>query len=228
MKPQLQTTANYDRFVYNDEQRKVFPSHVKDLMESMKRWGFLPSKPIQCYQKGAKLVIIDGHNRFIAAKNCQIPVFFVIESEDHQGSIDRVNAVVKPWVLENFIKMFVSRGIKDFIILSEYAQFGIPIRLAASLLVGTSVANLNSSIKSIKDGSFKIKDRTRIDAIKTLIEKTQGNPVFKSRSFITAIELVMRVKDFDMEKFTARCISNPKFIQREATTDQMLESIENL
>ena len=91
----LETTRNYGLFETNHEQRPIIESHVKKLAENMKLVGFIPSKPIQCYRKGKKLVIVDGHHRLEAAKIAGCAIFYVIETQASQATMPSENSLVR-------------------------------------------------------------------------------------------------------------------------------------
>jgi hypothetical protein len=56
--PKLEISSNYASFTPNDEQRPIIERHVSKLAEIMAKMGFLPSKPIQCFKKGSKYVLM--------------------------------------------------------------------------------------------------------------------------------------------------------------------------
>jgi len=228
----IRETAVYTCFKYSPDQRDVKASHVRDIMESMKTWGFLPSKPVQVYQEGKKYVVIDGHHRLAAAKNLQIPVLFVVESKSHIDSIGNVNSVVRKWNLANFVVMYCKRGLADYKELREYAMLGIPLSSAAHFLngyAGNRDGSQSSVTKAITNGTFKVKTREKIEILASFLrERGSENKTYSSRPFIGAFELLSRIPDFDFGKLSGKLINNPKALAKTATTDQMLEQIEEI
>jgi hypothetical protein len=229
----IRETSVYTCFVYNAEQRQIDPKHVRDIMDSMKTWGFLPSKPIQCYQDGKKFFIIDGHHRYLAAKNLQIPVLYVVEAKSHAESMSCVNGLQKPWQLKNYLNQYVKRGIESYRILAEYHELGFPISQAARMLSGHSAyggqSARSSTGKLLRDGVFKIKTREKIEIIASFVrEHGSKNPAFSTNNFIAAFELCLRLKDFEPERLTRKLANNPKTISRTANVDQMLDQIEEV
>jgi ParB-like chromosome segregation protein Spo0J len=55
------------------------PLRIDYLMASMKRYGFLSSKPIICVEGDGDgpLTIVDGRRRFVTAKLLKLPIWFV-------------------------------------------------------------------------------------------------------------------------------------------------------
>ncbi len=228
----IRETSVYTCFVYNSDQRPINSGHVKDLMSSMGTFGFLPSKPVQVYQDGKKFVIIDGHHRYIAAKNLQIPVLYVVEPKSHQESIASGNRFQNKWTAANFVNMYANRGLAPYKELKEYAALGIPLTSAASMLTGRSSAargGSNGGANSIFDGTLQIKTREKIEKIAQFLrDYGNDNKAYKTHNFIVSAELCMRLKDFDFSQLSAKLAANPRMMARTATVDQMLDQIEEI
>lgn len=224
----LEKTADYSKFVTNDEQRPIKEKHVKKLVAAMQSMGFLPSKPIQCYRKNGKLVMVDGHHRFTAAKSLGIPVFYVVETEQCQDTMAAENSLVSKWAGEDFVRLFAMRGMKDYVELMSYKQKGIPIVMAASMLIDNAASSGNAH-KSIQDGTFKIKSRNQINAVLSFLEEFgEINPALKSRSFIAAISNVVMCDDVSLETMRTRIRENPSMITKASTQQAMLAQLETV
>jgi len=229
--PILRDTTEYASFVYNAEQRPVDVKHVRDLMESISTFGFLPSKPVQVYQEGKKLIIIDGHHRYIAAKNLGIPVIYVSEPKSNSGSMAKVNGLQKTWQLKNYLSQYVKRGVPAYLELEEYNNLGFSIQQAAKMLAGLSAAGYGGGrvSTSLRDGTFKVVTREKIEVIAGFLrDEGLNNPAYKTTNFITAFELCIRVDDFNADQLTRKLSANPKTISRTATVDQMLDQLEEV
>jgi len=228
----IRETIVYTCFVYNSEQRHVETKHVRDLMDSMSTFGFLPSKPVQVYQDGKKFVIIDGHHRYVAAKNLQIPVLYVVEPKSHNEAMARVNRVQKPWALKNYVSQYAKRGLASYLELVEYHNLGFPIMQAAQLLMGKAASSGGTGLsasKHLTEGTFKILTREKIEIIAQFLrENGSVNPAFKTSNFISSFEMCMRVKGFDHGQLTRKLSANPKTLIRTASIDQMLDQIEEI
>lgn len=228
MTMKLEKTADHSKFVTNDEQRPIKEKHVKKLASAMQSMGFLPSKPIQCYRKNGKLVMVDGHHRFAAAKSLGIPVFYVVEDEQCQESMAAENSLVSKWGGEDFVRLFAMRGFKDYMELMAYKQKGIPINMAASMLIDNA-AGSNNAQRCIHDGTFKIKTRNQINAVLSFLEEFgEINPAIKSRSFIAAISNIVLCEDVSLETMRIRIRENPTMISKASTQQAMLAQLETV
>lgn len=226
--PKLETSKNYAAFLPNDEQRYIHPPHVKHLVQRMSDYGFLPSKPIQCFKRGAKFILIDGHHRLAAAKQLGIPFFYVLEPESNTQTMAAVNSTVKTWVLADYVRMYALRGNADYQNLTRYAESGIPVMMAASMLHGHAALSGNAN-ELIKSGTFKIKETTSINRVYGMIQKFgEINPVVKHRAFIGALSDCLLTPEFDFERFERRFEESPNMIQKASNKDLQLLQLEEL
>jgi hypothetical protein len=229
MKTKNHTTQDYGRFVHNDEQREIDDKHVKKLMQSMVEYGFLPSKPLQCYwSKDGKLVVVDGHHRLAAAIALGIPVHFVIETPESQAAMARVNQVVKKWGMKDFARLYASRGNQNYIKLLEYEDMGIPLTMAASMMYHHGAASGNAH-RDIPSGKFSIRTTRVVDLVASVVhEFSQINQAAGSRAFIAAISKCVLCEEFDLQHFSKRLKENISMLEKTNNADQMLSLIETI
>ena len=221
----LQTTTNYGLFVSNDDQRKLDQNHVRRIAQSMAKVGYIPSKPIQCYKRGDKLVKVDGHHRFNAAMSLGIPIYYVIEGEESQHMIAAENFLVKKWDGNDYIRVYAKRGLPDYVELLGYAErSGLTLKFASSMLIGNQAASGNAG-QSLNKGEFKIKDRKQIEAFIALKSKVKAKEIMHPR-FINAWSKCFFVNEFDASQFAHKCAINSGFITTCNNEEQALAMIE--
>jgi hypothetical protein len=224
MKPKLETTSNYGLFQSNEEQRPVHQCHVKRLAESMLVFGYMASKPILCYKKGSKLVVVDGHHRLAAATSIKIPVFYIVEDPVSQKAMIATGEA-KPWAAGDCVRLYSLRGLEDYAELASYAEF-IPVTMACSILAGESAASGNQQ-KALRDGTWKIKTRAHMSKIMGLIsELVSRHPAVKGRPFIDALSKCLFTPEFDYVQFRDRLFENEDMIDKMNSTDKMLRLFE--
>lgn len=227
MKALLQETNNYSLFISNDEQRPINPIHVRKLAADIKRFGFLPSKPIQCYKQNGKYVVVDGHHRIEAARAVGASLYFVVEPISSQESMAAVNLDIRKWSNENFVKQYCHRGNKEYLILEKYVCRGIPLRQAASMLAGESAHSGNAS-ERVRNGTFKVKTTSHIDKCVELIESNPDVPAFRHNGFIKALSLCLWLPEFDFTTFKHRAKLNNSRIPNCSNMDDFLRAIEEV
>jgi hypothetical protein len=142
-----------------------------------------------------------------------------------------VNGLQKTWQLKNYLSQYVKRGWPDYKELNEYHNLGFSIQQAGKMLAGLAASGYGGGrvSREIRDGSFKVVSREKIEIIARFLRENSGsNKAFKTTNFITAFELCIRVPDFDSSQLTHKLSLNPKTITRTATVDQMLDQLEEV
>jgi hypothetical protein len=224
MKPKLETTTNYSLFESNQEQRPLHQSHVKRLAESMIAFGYMASKPVLCYRRGGKLIVVDGHHRLAAATSIKIPVVYIIEEAKSQSAMVATGEA-KPWQAGDCVRLYALRGNEDYVELQSYSEF-IPITMAASILSGEA-ASSNNQNRALRDGAWKIKTRSHMSKIMGIIsELVQKHPAVKSRQFIDALSKCLFTPEFSYVQFRERLFENEDMIDKTNSTDKMLKLFE--
>lgn len=221
-----QQTINYNLFAYHENQQPMSPLSVRDIAESMRKTGFWSYKPIGVFRKNGKLVIIDGHHRFEAAKMLGLPVLFVVAPEKHGELIGVANSLVRKWTNESFVKLYASQGNRDYEDLLFYVSQGIPLKQASSLLHGESAHSGNSASR-VKHGTFKVKTDKYINAVLAIVESVKDVAAeISKRVYIDALSILLFVKEFDQDVLIKRIQAHPSGIARCADRYQALEAIE--
>lgn len=225
---QIASTDKYDCFKEHGEQPQLNAGHVKKLMASMSKNGFIPAKPIHVYRDGPHFRIIDGHNRFYAARALKIPVYYVVGEKSESSVIADVNSAARVWPLSAFVNLYVKRGVKDYIKLANYAAQGINLLRAASMLIGES-AGSNNAGKAIRNGSFKIKTTYIIDEVLRIRKAIAPHaPLIKDGVFTHALSVLVQLKAFDASVLIRRLEINPRMLDKCATKDQAFDMLEEI
>lgn len=229
MKPtEIQSTSSYDLFRPHGEQRALDPAHIKKLANSMIENGYIVAHPIHAYREGNSYRIIDGHHRHAAAKLAKVDVSFIVTNKNQAGLISVTNQCVKKWMVEDYVRMYASRGMVDYVTLVSYMDRGLPLGLIASLLLGQCSGAGNAN-KAIVNGTFKIKARAYLDEILRVVEVVaKYNNEGRGRAFISAIAVLLQLDCFSSSIFISRIEANPRSLNKCATREQMFEQIEEI
>lgn len=232
--PELLTTSKHDLFTSYEHQRKIKPAHAAKIAASMRKFGYLPSKPLQVYRRDGKLHLLDGHHRLNAAKELGIPVYYVIETERSEQTVGPENMTVLRWNNQDFVGLFSGKGNEAYEVLAKYNNMGFPVQQAASLLVGDSAHSTNAC-RSIADGTFKVKTTRYCDAIAGIWFKSDGVrrvidacPFITGRTFIEAMSMLLHVDQFEHETLAKKILNNPMMLNKCADRMQALEMLEEI
>lgn len=222
------STKNYDLFRNNPHQRSFSNAKVHSLMDKMRRNGFPASMAISVYKDGPKLVINAGHHRLAAAKQLGLPILYVVEHKWTHRELSDEGSVQSAWKVKDHVSNFAKGGSKDFMELLRLESLGLPIGMAASMLIGEQAGSGNAK-RTICSGSFKIKNTTQVELWEELhTEFGTRVPCIYHRTFISAWSKCLFTPEFDYDTFVKRLRKNPSMLEKCSTEDQMLRLIEEL
>jgi hypothetical protein len=224
----IEKTTNYAQFTAHANQQPMSAGHVKRLMQSMKKNGFVEAKPIHCYRDGKRLIVIDGHHRLAAASTLGIPVAYVVGTKDESGFIADSNFAVRKWSIESFVRLFASKGNPDYVTILKYSDMGIGISFAACLLSGELTLSGNQTQK-VMAGTWKLKTESTIRQIVDCANQLKHiAPAIWNSKTLHALAILVNLPKFDVATFIARVDANPRAIVKVATREQAIEMIDEI
>jgi hypothetical protein len=228
----LRRTSNYSKFVPYLQNRvvKLNRETVKWLIESMKKYGFMPAFPLLVVHNGQSgLLIKAGHHRFEAAKQLGIPVWYVIC--DNDITIAEIERSTTPWTPGSFIESYVRANKKEYVELASFSdRTGITPNMSAILLSGENHRGTGRFTKDLKEGNFQIKDTRYADVVSDMAVyiKSQGVKFSTSTTFISALAKAAKVTGFDPKVFKQKVKSHTSLMKKQASKDDYLALIQKV
>jgi len=160
-------TSDYSLFNFFEFNRKVDKNHVKTLMDSMKKRGFrgvilvIKTSIIDGVER---YYILDGQHRFTAAKELGIAITFEVVDVNTElelaGFIADVNNSSKAWGTNQFLEVWSSMKIKEYIKLSEI-QKETKIQITPLIEAYTGQGNMTT----FRKGTLKFNNETASNRI---------------------------------------------------------------
>lgn len=199
----LEKTKDHTRFQSHDTNRDLDESHVKDLMEKMKKTNLLFANPIKV-DEGYK--VIDGQHRLEAAKRLGYEVYFIKDFRLKERDMIMLNSTQKVWTLNDYMHFYLTKKSLEYIKLDNFMkENGISLQLAIALC---DQWRSSKAMARFRDGDFVFNDAFGKD----LIEKANGvieliknrigfKPFLKSTSFFKAICVMLSTSSIDHEMF---------------------------
>jgi len=211
----IQTTTNYDRFTLHKLNRPINERHVRGLMKSMEKWGWIDAYPLHVVRgKRGGLEIKGGHHRYMAACRLGISLKFVICSDE--ATITELEEVNNGWTLRNYLDSFCGQRKKHYTELNEYIETtGVRISMAVALH-HSSTSSTGCEMDKFKSGTFKIKDRElpeRVALVVMAIEEEHGRRMSTRSSIVGAIARMCITKEFDVEHMIEQVRKYPATIK---------------
>lgn len=233
MKPrianQVRVTDDYNRFTVTKENRGIVQGHVRKLARSMNEYGWIDSFPMMVVERGDKLEIRDGQNRFRAAQQLGIPVKYVL-TENGQSAIPiaELNKYQKTWTIMDHCKSYANECDKDYqALLTFMAEENINL-IAAVCLLSQGSPNTDT----LKNGNFKVRDlewaRKVAAHLRHLCKVMPWSP--NTANYVRVFVKACRVDAFDAGLFARKVEQNPEKVVNMATESgiaAMMEEVYN-
>lgn len=225
------TTKDYGQFVYSSANRPLDSDNKKYrlLVRSMQKYGWLPSFPMTCVPFGNKRQIVDGQNRFNAAKELGIPVLFCMVSTKEPINIPELNGTQRPWSNDDYVGSYSVLGDENYSFLKEFAErHKISVMVAAGLLRGETSTSSNAGAP-LRAGTFTVKDvqfAERVMSLSAAVSEFVGWA--RHKHFVTVLAEACKLAEFDDERFLARVRSSPGLLIKSPTRDGFRLMLENI
>lgn len=160
---QVRTTTDYARFKTLVGNRKPNDLHVKRLSNSFqKRYLFSPILINEKWQ------IIDGQHRFLAAKELELPINYIIVEGYGLNEVQILNTNSANWKKEDYLKAYCDLGVNAYLqmkqFMQDYPDFGIAV---SEQLITNTVGGVNNRdsvykgrgrVKNFEEGRLTIAD----------------------------------------------------------------------
>jgi hypothetical protein len=232
MGKQVLATNNYSKFEMHPLNRDQVPNNRK-LEASMKRLGFLDCCPMHVVRNGVdgKLLIKQGHQRFLVAQKLNLPVKYVEMDDD--ATIFELESGTN-WKVNDYLSGYVRLGKKEYIDLKEYCDdTGISRAVASALLRGHSTRPSSAAFeRDFKEGRYKINRDSQLAAtVQTITDCMRANGVatYRSAMMVLALAKIVLVPKFETNRFLKKIKTyGPQMIGKRATLDQQLDMLEAL
>lgn len=151
--PKIQISTDYDSFQFCIEQRTIRQSHVYKLMQDKTFPEKFFTSPIIVNNNRE---IIDGQHRFLAAKELEIPIYFIQDPTATLDDIRNRNTNVAPWKGREYIE-FYSKTKKSFKILKNLlSEYKVSLSFINSAIIKLCKFQNESYTYSLKHGTLDI------------------------------------------------------------------------
>lgn len=223
---------NYSLFIFSEMNRLTIDGETckprKDLVDSMTREGFRKTSPIVCVPApGGKFKIVDGHNRFVAARHLKLPVEYIVYPKGDEISPVAYSQAQKSWTCAQVAHGYAIEGREDYAEIVDFSNAtGIHVSYAFPLFLGRFGQNDCDIQGRIRDGSYKITDReTPWRLANAYIRITRLAPHAASATLLRALDRALRVEDFDVESLIDKIEKNPRMLVKCRTQADAIEML---
>jgi hypothetical protein len=231
--PAIQQSSNYSEFIFKVGNRPIDTSlkKYKDLRNSMKKHGWIPSFPATVNTINGKRMIIDGQNRYTAAKELGLKIVFVSVQTEYK--ISEIAEAFRPWNSNDFSASHAAEGNAEFRELERFrARHNISSVKAAGLLmakrkmIGDSSGSASAVVKS-GDFSFTREDSQYADSVLHVCDHMPQS-LRRNRGATAAIARILMVDDVCASTLANKILANQKDIKPKSSVDEYVQMFETV
>ena len=226
-KLEIKASKNYNQFKINTFNRDL--AKVPALEDSMRKYGFIPSKPLIVQKNGRGFVVIEGNHRFATAKKLGIPFYYMVVNGDATDHPTDIETSTRPWTSINYLTAFCNEGRPEYLAIRKYRnRTGFSITHCVRLLAGI---DSHRSVHDFKFGNFKRgKDQrmaSEVELIAAAIAKTNKR-ISRHGSSIAAMISLIQCPEFSTKRLVQKIETFPGKLIPQADTALYLTMFEEI
>lgn len=229
---QVYFTTDYSKFKIMKGNREIDALHVKRLTESFR----------ECYLFSPILVngkyeIIDGQNRFTAAKSLNLPIYYLVAHNYGLKEVQVLNTNTKNWNKEDYLKMYCDKKVKPYLEMKQFMEdfpcFGISatIKILTNDTEDSQGSTLDTKAKDFQKGLLEIPNLKLSYANAKKLMKFE--PIYKGftrRTFVATMISLFKNPNYNHDELINKLSHNPTQLVDCTTVGQyklVLEDIYN-
>jgi hypothetical protein len=231
--PKILTSKQYSDFAFFKQNRPIRTSiaKYKRLKTSMQKHGWIPSFPATVNVIGNKKFLVDGQNRFTAAKELGLPIVYVVVGKKY--NIAEIAESFRPWSGSDFASSHAADGNKNFQLLMEFCdKHGISPTRGVSLLAAQDrvlTDGSGGSSKAVREGTFKFEEKGAIYAANVLkVASEMPRKLKKNRAIIAAVSRVLLVEEVECQTLIEKIRTNLGQIVPKSSVDEYIHLLETI
>lgn len=225
-------SKNYNLFTSINGNRNINKSKVASIVNDIYNDSdLLRYYPILVIEKDGRLYIIDGQHRFAAAIETGSNVWYILAEEFTLLQIAKANANISHWKVGDYLNLYIKTENKNYIILNDYLKKTRFPFSKALLLLSTGELGGNGGAgknfqKIFQEGKFEVNYEGKANMFWSIIESFKRFPGHNSRSFIVAIDVILKEDKLNfsllIEKFNN---NNPEALKKAGSPEEYIQTL---
>ena len=227
---QVYETTDYALFSYIEGNRHVDQQtrNVKNLLRSFQQDDYL----FTIIFVNEKYQIIDGQNRFEAAKKLLLPVRFVIIEGYGIDEVMIYNQNQKNWKMDEFVKSFANQKNEDYMFLYNLMiRYNIALKSIIPFFRGYAMYynTNNNEASSLNKGLLEIINKNAIERkINLYAQLPLSGFTVKKDVFNSALSYLFDVKGYNNERMIERLLNSGLVLTKRVSILQYAELFETI
>lgn len=230
----MKKTTNYGQFKFAGENRNIDEAHVRKLKRSIEVENLLEFAPIIVDDK---LTVIDGQHRLQAAKELDVPIYYVVHKGGDFVSMTTLNTASKNWTLLDFANAYAAKGNESYeYVLKICEELKINVSVALRLLLNMSAVHARATSTTtptaiFKEGKLKVSLADYIQAKEKgmqIISLADYVPSCRSSLFVMTMLRLFNNPDFDIMRLESQLFDHQKELPTQSRVRDYLRDIEDV
>ena len=219
---QIHFTYDYDQFKFIKGNRHVDQSHVRNLINSMKiKYLQIP------IDVNEKMEIIDGQHRYMAIKELQLPLFYIVRQGYGIKEMQMANATAKKWNGQNTLESQCALGNPYYI---KFNQFIKDYKI--NILTGRILINRQTKASEFMKGDFTFTDEQYINGkiIASFLVRIKNQYKIDTMRMplANAMSILQGKNDFDLNLFEKKLVYLHNRFFPTVTMREQMQQIEDI
>jgi hypothetical protein len=224
-------TRNYDLFTLLKGNRPRIENHVKRLVNSILKNGWIRSSQ---FIVGEKMVLYDGQQRLWALKDIRnktgetYEVGYKIDREMDLHKIQILNNYTMSWKPTAYIDSNIELGKKDYEFIKELMeQYKLPYTAVLAIITKSLIGS--DVIEKFRNGEIKVNNYPEVNQQAKWIGSLK--PYFhryNSKNFVFAMTTFFSNPKFDFDEFLYKLSVNRNLLYPVTTVNEYKKLIQNL
>lgn len=215
----MNKTTDYSIFGEIESNREVDLRHVRKLMKAIEKRNLLHLNPIIVDEQNR---VIEGQHRLEAAKQLQVPIYYITDNTVNKSDIAALNTNKKNWSAQDYINFHCIEKRPGFSVLSKFLSEhpAIPTSSAIQLLSPFSRRNM----EEIREGYADVSNLAMAEKIAAFLKWLRNHFEHAySGMVIQAVRKLFESEGFDPEHLKRKIEDQPRSVVKCIKTGHYVE-----
>jgi hypothetical protein len=179
--------------------------------------------------------VIDGQHRLAAAKELDLPVYFLVSEEADLKTTQAVNTSSRKWSAKDYVDSYAAAGDNEYIYLQQFIEtFSLPVSTALFLLSGvrrTGLAGGGKLLSNMKEGKYRVMSPERGAEIARWMATLRPYCTFNpnaNRDFVAALAEMYTHERFSFDRLVSKLEAHQLKIDRRPSVKYFILLIEEI
>lgn len=215
----MNKTTNYEIFGDIASNRELDPRHVNRLKKAIQEKNLLHLNPIIVDEENR---VIEGQHRLEAAKQLQLPIYYITDSNVDKSDIAALNTNKKNWSVQDYINFHCVEKKPGFNILAKFISEHPHIPISAAVQLLSPLGRRRS--EEIKSGYVDVGNIDMAEQIADFIKWLRNHfDHAYSGTVIQAIRKLYEAEGFDPEYLKQKIEGQPRSVVKCIKSSHYLE-----